>query len=68
MLGVKALGQFSGCNRPLDALIPVHTEYGYLECEGLCIFYLENSDNVVIVRILLERNGCLATLFYGEPY
>ena len=29
---VQSLADFSGRGRPLDALIPVHTEYRYLVC------------------------------------
>lgn len=60
---IQTLGEFSGRGRPLDALIPVHTEYRYLVCENYCIFYLEGSDNVIIVRILHQRQDCLRALF-----
>lgn len=59
---IQSLGRFSGRGRPLDALIPVHTEYRYLVCESYCIFYLEGSENVVIVRILHQRQDCLRAL------
>ena len=49
--------------RPLDALISVHTEYRYLPCENYCIFYLEDEENVVIVRILHQRQDYLHALF-----
>ena len=49
--------------RPLDALISVHTEYRYLPCENYCIFYLEDEENVVIVRILHQRQDYLRALF-----
>ena len=49
--------------RPLDALISVHTEYRYLPCENYCIFYLEDEENVVIVRILHLRQDYLRALF-----
>lgn len=59
---IQSLERFSGRGRPLDALIPVHTEYRYLVCESYCIFYLEGSENVVIVRILHQRQDCLRAL------
>ena len=49
--------------RPLDALISVHTEYRYLPCENYGIFYLEDEENVVILRILHQRQDCLRALF-----
>ena len=47
---------------PLDALISVHTEYRYLPCENYCIFYLEDEENVLIVRILHQRQDYLRAL------
>ncbi|MBQ6399040.1 MAG: type II toxin-antitoxin system RelE/ParE family toxin [Clostridia bacterium] len=47
----------------LDALISVHTEYRYLPCENYCIFYLEDEKNVVIVRVLHQRQEYLRALF-----
>ena len=49
--------------RSLDALISVHTEYRYLPCENYCIFYLEDEENVVIVRILHQRQDYLRAFF-----
>ena len=60
---VQSLEKFSGRGRPLDALIPVHTEYRYLVCENHCIFYLEGNDQVIVVRILHQRQDCLRALF-----
>jgi len=48
--------------RSLDALISVHTEYRYLPCENYCIFYLEDEENVAIVRILHQRQDYLRAL------
>lgn len=61
--GVQSLATFSGRGRPLDALIPVHTEYRYLVCENYCIFYIETSNQVIVVRILHQRQDCLRALF-----
>ena len=58
----KSLQLFPRRGRPLDALISVHTEYRYIPCENYCIFYLENEENVVIVRILHQRQACLRAL------
>jgi toxin ParE1/3/4 len=60
---IVALESFPGRGRPLDALIPVHTEYRYLVCENYCVFYLCSEEDVVIVRILHQRQDCLRALF-----
>jgi len=60
---IEGLQLFSRRGRPLDALISVHTEYRYLPCENYCIFYLEDEKNVVIVRVLHQRQDYLRTLF-----
>jgi len=60
---VQSLNTFSGRGCPLDALISVHTEYRYLVCENYCIFYLESNDQVIVVRILHQRQDCLQVLF-----
>ena len=60
---ISALVSFPGRGRPLDALIPVHTEYRYLVCENYCVFYLCSDEDVVIVRILHQRQDCLRALF-----
>lgn len=64
--GVQSLACFSGRGRPLDALLTVHTEYRYLVCENYCVFYLECEDQVVVVRILHQRQDCLRALFMGN--
>ena len=61
--GVQSLGEFSGRGRPLDALISVHTEFRYLVCENYCIFYIEGNDQVIVIRILHQRQDCLRALF-----
>ena len=60
---ILSLADFSGLGRPLDALIPVHTEYRYLVCENYCIFYLAGDDEVIVVRVLHQRQDCLRALF-----
>ena len=60
---VQSLEKFSGRGRTLDALISVHTEYRYLMCENYCIFYIEGNDQVIVVRILHQRQDCLRVLF-----
>ncbi len=62
-LAMEGLQVFPGRGRPLDAMLSVHTEYRYLPCENYCIFYLENEENVVIVRVLHQRQDCLRALF-----
>ena len=60
---MEELQLFPRRGRPLDAMISVHTEYRYLPCENYCIFYLEDDDSVVIVRVLHQRQDCLRALF-----
>ncbi len=60
---IASLSDFPGRGRPLDALIPVHTDYRYLICENYCVFYLSNDDDVVVIRILHQRQDCLRALF-----
>ena len=60
---IQSLEKFSGRGRPLDALLSVHTEYRYLVCENYCIFYLEDNEPVIIVRILHQRQDSLRALF-----
>ena len=59
---IEGLASFPAKGRPLDALIPVHTEYRYLVCENYCIFYLCSEEDVVIVRILHQRQDCVRAL------
>lgn len=65
-MSVQSLSKSAGRVRPLDALIPVHTEYRYLICENYCIFYIESNDNVLVVRILHQRQDCLRALFLED--
>ena len=60
---IQSLEKFSGRGRLLDALLSVHTEYRYLVCENYCIFYLEDNERVIIVRILHQRQDSLRALF-----
>mgnify|MGYP004554589949 CR=1 FL=1 len=60
---IVSLSDFPGRGRPLDALIPVHTDYRYLVCENYCVFYLSNDGDVVVIRILHQRQDCLRALF-----
>ena len=59
----QAYYRLSQKERPLDALLSVHTEYRYLVCENYCIFYLEDNEQVIIVRILHQRQDSLRALF-----
>ena len=49
--------------RPLDAMIPIHTEYRCLPCENYCIFYLVSDEDVFIIRILHQKQDTLKALF-----
>lgn len=60
---ILTLETFPDRGRPLDALISVHTEYRYLVCENYCIFYLSNHEEVIIVRILHQRQNSIKALF-----
>jgi toxin ParE1/3/4 len=60
---MERLKDFPGAGKPLDALIPVHTEYRYMVCENYCIFYLTNERETMIIRILHQRQDCLRALF-----
>lgn len=60
---VEGLQSFPRQGKSLDAMIAVHTEYRYLPCENYCIFYLENDEEVVIVRILHQKQDYLRALF-----
>lgn len=61
----ESLRDFPGRGQPLDALMPVHTAYRYLPCEHYCIFYLCSETDVLIVRILHQRQDCLRALLMG---
>ena len=60
---VQGLEGFPNRGRPLDALIPIHTEYRYLPCENYCIFFLVSDEEVFIVRILHQKQDALKALF-----
>lgn len=60
---MASLSDFPGRGRPLDALIPVHTEYRYPVCENYGVFYLSNDSDIVVVRVLHQRQDCLKALF-----
>ena len=62
-IAVQGLQNFPNRGRPLDAMIPIHTEYRYLPCENYCIFYLVSEKEVYIVRILHQKQNPLKALF-----
>ena len=63
---ILSLEHFPGRGKPLDALIAVHTAYRYLLCENYCIFYLCMEEDVLIVRILHQRQDSFRALFLSE--
>ncbi len=63
---VLSLEAFPWKGRPLDALLSVHTEYRYLVCESYCIFYVVGAENVIVVRILHQRQDCVRALLPGK--
>ena len=60
---VENLAVFPRRGRPLDAMISVHTDYRYMPCGHYCIFYLEDEESVIVVRILHQRQDCVRALF-----
>jgi plasmid stabilization system protein ParE len=41
----------------------VHTPYRYLPCEHYCIFYVETREQVLVIRVLHEKQDCMRALF-----
>ncbi len=64
--GVLSLEALPWRGKPLDAMISVHTEYRCLICESYCIFYVIDGENVMIVRILHQRQDCVRALLTGK--
>lgn len=62
---ILSLEQFPARGRSLNTLLPVHTEYRYLVCENYCIFYLCDEENVVVVRILHQKQDYMKALFFA---
>lgn len=60
---ITSLDRFAERGKALDTLISIHTEYRYLVCENYCIFYLTGKDEVVVIRILHQRQDYLRALF-----
>ena len=60
---IQGLRNFANRGRPLDTMIPIHTEYRYLPCENYCIFYLVREEEVFIIRILHQKQDTLKALF-----
>ena len=63
---ILGLEEFPARGHPLDALLSVHTEYRYMVCENYCIFYLCDEQDVVIVRILHQRQDYVKALLIQE--
>lgn len=59
---ILSLTDFPNRGQPLDALIDVHTEYRYLLCKNYAIFYLVSEKELMIVRILHQRQDHLKVL------
>ena len=64
--GILSLKAFPERGCPLDALIFVHTAYRYLVCGNYYVFYLHNHDDVLIVRILHQRQNFMKALFIDK--
>lgn len=65
-LAAQDLQDFPNRGRPLDAMIPIHTEYRYLPCENYCIFYVVSDEEVYVVRILHQKQDTLKALFIDQ--
>ena len=65
-LAAQGLQDFPNRGRPLDAMIPIHTEYRYLPCENYCIFYVVSDEEVFVVRILHQKQDTLKALFIDQ--
>ena len=65
-LAAQGLPNFPNRGRPLDAMIPIHTEYRYLPCENYCIFYVVSDEEVFVVRILHQKQDTLKALFIDQ--
>ena len=63
---ISSLAHYPGRGKPLDALIAVHTEYRYLICEHYCVFYLCMEEEVLVVRVLHQRQDSFRALFLPE--
>ena len=63
---VSSLEHHPGRGKPLDALIAVHTEYRYLICENYCVFYVCMEEEVLVVRVLHQRQDSFRALFLPE--
>ena len=59
----QGLRNYPNRGRPLDMMIPIHTEYRYLPCENYCIFYLVGEEEVFVIRILHQKQDTLKALF-----
>lgn len=60
---IEALRDYRERGKPLDAVLPVHTEYRFLVCENYRIFYLLNGDQVEIIRVLHTLQDYMRALF-----
>ena len=60
---IEGLQHFPNRGRPLDALLPIHTEYRYIPCENYCVFYIVSEEDVFAIRILHQRQDSLKALF-----
>ncbi len=49
--------------KPLDAILPVHTEFRVFLCEHYRIFYLFSNNKVEVVRILHTLQDYMRALF-----
>ena len=63
---IEGLRVFPNRGKPLDMLLPVHTEYRYLPCENDCIFYLADEEDVFVIRILHQKQNTIRALFIEQ--
>ena len=60
---IQALSEMPERGKPLDAILAVHTDFRFLVCENYRVFYLCDSQNVEVVRVLHTLQDYMRALF-----
>ena len=60
---IESLREYPEKGKPLDANLPVHTDYRFLVCENYRIFYLFDGSSVEVVRVLHTLQDYMRALF-----
>ncbi len=61
---IESLRDMPERGKPLDAVLPVHTDYRFLVCENYRIFYLCEGNQVEVVRVLHTLQDYMRALFF----